>query len=156
MDGINYRNLFFWVRESVNTDVTGMKLLPEKSTMIKIPNIYGIYQEEENIIPRIILNDRTEEYRNSVISKKFLSAWTMAEAVVHNHFTDLNKYSFSISLKNLFFLLEDMKKNDIPDLELYQALLRINDADKVRKIIYYLLETVEFYTYNEKYYKKKE
>lgn len=156
MDGINYRNLFFWAKETVSGDVIEIKLLPEKSTLIKIPNIYGIYQEREGIIPKIILNDKIEGYFYADNSEKFISAWSIAEAVIDNDFVDLHNYTFSVSLKNLVFLLEDIKKNDVPKLELYQQLLKINDLDKVKKIIYYLLETIEFYKCNEIYYRKKE
>lgn len=155
MDGINYRNLFFWVRETVNSDTIEMKLLPEKSTMIKIPNVYGIYQEKEDILPQIILNGKIEGYSYIENSEKFIAAWSIAEAVIDNNFIDLYNLTFSVSLKNLVFLLESIKKNDVSKLELYQEFLQINDLEKVKKIIYYLLEAIEFYKCNEMYYKNK-
>lgn len=156
MDGIKYQKLFFWVREAENVDGVEPKLPIDKSVGIKIPNVYGIYQEKGDIIPRIILNDKTEEFCNSEAFEKFLSAWSIAEAVIDNHFTDLQEYTFSLPLKNLVLLLENMKKNEMPDFQVCRELLWTDDEGKARKIIYYLLEAIEFYTSNERYYRKKE
>ena len=153
MDGIRYQKMFFWVREA---DGAEAKLPTDKSTVITIPNVYGIYQEKEDIIPRIIMNDRVEEFRSSEVSEKFLSAWSIAEAIIDNHYTDLDQYAFSLPIKNLVLLLEDMKKNEMPDLQVCRELLLVEDEDEARKIIYYLLEAIEFYTSNERCYGKKE
>lgn len=153
MDGIKYKKLFFWVRETGNPDGTEPKFSADRSTAIKIPNLYGIYQERGDIIPRIILNDITEEFHSSEALEKFISAWSIAEAVIDNHFTDLQKYTFSVPLKNLVLLLEHMKKNEMLDFHSCRKLLLTDDVGKVRRIIYYLFEAIEFYTSNELYYR---
>ena len=45
MDGIRYQRLYFWVKEQKNSDGREPELPTEKSVAIKIPNVYGIYQE---------------------------------------------------------------------------------------------------------------
>jgi hypothetical protein len=156
MDGIRYQRLYFWVKEQKNSDGREPELPTEKSVAIKIPNVYGIYQEKGDIIPRIILNDKAEELRSSELSEKFLSAWSIAEAVIDNNLEELQEYTFTLPLKDLVFLMEDLKKEEMFDLNFCCKFFQTDDEGKVRRIIYNLLEVIEFYISNEMYYREKE
>lgn len=101
-------------------------------------------------------NDKAEELRSSELSEKFLSAWSIAEAVIDNNLEELQEYTFTLPLKDLVFLMEDLKKEEMFDLNFCCKFFQTDDEGKVRRIIYNLLEVIEFYISNEMYYREKE
>ena len=156
LGGIEYQEIIFWIDEARTAAWPAEEPPAERSRAVAIPNVYGIYQEREAAVVKIIMNDGVEEFRRSEKVEKFLSAWSIAEAIIDNCLMDLDRYTFSVPIKNLVLLLEDLKKDGIPDLRHCMELLRLDDERKTKKILYNLLEMIEFYESNEQYYSKRE
>ena len=155
MAGIRYQKIVFFINKFANIDKDRQSLPVENCILMKIPNVYGLYQDKEDIIPRIILNDRIEEYSSSETCEDFVSAWSIADAIINNHYIDLRKYTFSVRLKDLVIFFDKMKMNKTPDIEVCKKLLHINNDTKVKETIYYMLEAMEFYMSNKMCYMAK-
>lgn len=156
LKGIEYREIIFWIDETKATAWPTEEPPAEKSKAVAIPNVYGIYQETEATVVKIIMNDSAEEFCHSEEVERFISAWSIAEAVIDNFLTDMERYTFSLPIKNLVLLLGNLKKDGIPNLRLCMELLRLDDERKTKRILYNLLEMIEFYASNEQCYRNRE
>lgn len=133
-----------------------------KDTWIRIPQVYGIFQESNNIIPRLILNP--DEYKLSYGADDIISliySMDIADFLVNEEGIDLEKRIISIDYHNLIKVIECLKLSNYNDLQ--NCWIYLENGQRIylnlenmiiRKFIYSILEVIEYYEINKSFYFK--
>lgn len=127
-----------------------------KIIIISIPEIYGIYQTIEHIVPQIILEQKLSDDLDMEKYIELISAWSLAILLKEQMYSDIEKYTLHLKKIDLYNIISELKRKDSSDNDYCEQILQANNVGSVNQSIYYMLEAIEFYISNKMYYEREE
>jgi len=158
----NYKNYdrFITIKNSIRELIKSNELIH----WIEIPFLFGLFQDPSSIIPKIIFNSEElnlEEYKNTKI--RIVSADDVASVLSEKtnflSISGIYNWSVMLNIKDIPRVIQYIRTNNfegLREIQFFNSNLAAHTMDLnnryVKNLAYKLLEVVEHYEINKRYY----
>lgn len=154
LSSIQYRTIYFFKdkycflheNERVSTD--------DKAIIIPIPEVYGIYQTIEHIVPQIILGLTSANNEDMEDDTELISAWSLAMLLKEEKYCEIERYTLHLKGKDLITILSELNQKNFNGTDYCEQILKESNIYLVDQSMYYMLEVIDFYISNKMNYKE--